>query len=102
VRRTLTGEIPLVSRDAEMDWILAHLRRPDPAAFVLAGAAGVGKTRLAAEAAKSAAALGFTTAQAAGSQHEPEPLPPALRPSCDVLRCTHSQTCRQAPWWPSP
>src|SRR5215831_1151185 len=46
----------------------AHLKRPDPAAFVLAGAAGAGKTRLAAEAATSAAAAGFTTAQAVGSR----------------------------------
>ena len=68
MRNTLTGEIPLVSRDAEMDWILAKLNRPEPAAFVLAGAAGVGKTRLAAEAAKSATALGFTTAQAVASR----------------------------------
>src|SRR5215471_3652337 len=57
-----------MSRDAEMDWILAKLNRPEPAAFVLAGAPGVGKTRLAAEAAKSAAGLGFTTAQAVASR----------------------------------
>jgi len=68
VRKPLTGEIPLMSRDAEMDWILAKLKRPEPAAFVLAGAPGVGKTRLAAEAAKSAAGLGFTTAQAVASR----------------------------------
>src|SRR5690348_3060889 len=57
-----------MSRDTEMDWILAKLKRPEPAAFVLAGAPGVGKTRLAAEAAKSAAGLGFTTAQAVASR----------------------------------
>ena len=57
-----------MSRDAEMDWILAKLKRPEPAAFVLAGAPGVGKTRLAAEAAKSATGLGFTTAQAVASR----------------------------------
>ena len=68
MRKTLTGEIPLVSRDTEMDWILAKLKRPEPAAFVLAGAPGVGKTRLAAEAAKSAAGLGFITAQAVASR----------------------------------
>ncbi|HEY2308428.1 MAG TPA: LuxR family transcriptional regulator [Streptosporangiaceae bacterium] len=68
MRSTLTGEIPLMSRDAEMDWILAKLKRPEPAAFVLAGAPGVGKTRLASEAAKSAARLGFTTAQAVASR----------------------------------
>ena len=68
MRKTLTGEIPLMSRDTEMDWILARLRRPEPAAFVLAGEPGVGKTRLAAEAARLAAGLGFTTAQAVASR----------------------------------
>jgi DNA-binding CsgD family transcriptional regulator len=68
VRKTLTSEIPLMSRDAEMSWILAKLKRPEPAAFVLAGAPGVGKTRLASEAAKSAAGLGFITAQAVASR----------------------------------
>jgi DNA-binding CsgD family transcriptional regulator len=68
VRKRLTSEIPLISRDAEMDWILAKLKGPNPAAFVLAGAAGVGKTRLASEAAKSAAGLGFDTAQAVASR----------------------------------
>jgi len=57
-----------MSRDAEMGWILAKLKRPEPAAFVLAGAPGVGKTRLASEAAKSAAGLGFITAQAVASR----------------------------------
>src|ERR1700722_12064966 len=66
--RTLTGEIPLMSREAELDRILAKLRGPGPAAFVLAGPVGVGKTRLAAEVAKSAAALGFGTAQAVASR----------------------------------
>jgi DNA-binding CsgD family transcriptional regulator len=51
-----------------MDWILARLRHPEPVAFVLAGAAGVGKTRLASEAAKSATRLGFTTAMAVASR----------------------------------
>ena len=60
----LTGEIPLMSREAELGRILAKLRRPEPAAFVLAGQAGVGKSRLASEAARSAAELGFTTARA--------------------------------------
>jgi DNA-binding CsgD family transcriptional regulator len=68
VRKTLTGEIPLTSREAEMDWILARLKGPDPAAFVLAGAPGVGKTRLASEAARSAAGMGFVTAQAVASR----------------------------------
>jgi DNA-binding CsgD family transcriptional regulator len=68
VRSRLTSEIPLISRDAEMGEILAKLKGPKPAAFVLAGAAGVGKTRLAAEAAKSAAGLGFATAHAVASR----------------------------------
>jgi DNA-binding CsgD family transcriptional regulator len=68
VRNTLTSEIPLMSRDGEMSWILARLREPEPTAFVLAGEAGVGKTRLAAEAARSAAGLGFATAQAVASR----------------------------------
>jgi DNA-binding CsgD family transcriptional regulator/tetratricopeptide (TPR) repeat protein len=68
VKARLTSEIPLISREAEMSEILARLKGPKPAAFVLAGAAGVGKTRLAAEAAKSAAGLGFATAHAVASR----------------------------------
>lgn len=68
MRRALTDEIPLVRREAEIDRIIAKLKGPTPAAFVLAGAAGVGKTRLASEAAKSAAQLGFSTAQAVASR----------------------------------
>jgi DNA-binding NarL/FixJ family response regulator len=64
----LTSEIPLISREAEMDRILAKLKGPKPAAFVLAGPAGVGKSRLAFEAARSAAALGFATAEAVASR----------------------------------
>jgi DNA-binding CsgD family transcriptional regulator len=62
------GEIPLKCRAAEMERILAQLNGPGPAAFVLAGAAGVGKTRLASEAARSAARLGFATALAVASR----------------------------------
>ncbi len=62
------GEIPLVCRATEMERILAQLNGPEPVAFVLAGAAGVGKTRLASEAARSAAGLGFATAVAMGSR----------------------------------
>lgn len=64
----LTEEIPLTSRAAEMDRIIAKLTGPVPAAFVLAGAAGVGKTRLASEAARSAVKLGFATARAVASR----------------------------------
>jgi DNA-binding NarL/FixJ family response regulator len=66
--QALTGEIPLISRAAELGRILAKLQGPVPVAFVLAGAVGVGKTRLAAEAASAAAALGFATAQAVASR----------------------------------
>jgi len=68
MRWALTDEIPLVRRAAEIDRIIARLQGPTPAAFVLAGAAGVGKTRLASEAAKTAAQLGFSTAQAVASR----------------------------------
>jgi DNA-binding CsgD family transcriptional regulator len=64
----LTAEIPLVGRDVELARIVTALRDPEPAAFVLAGAAGVGKTRLAAEVAKAAEQLGFATAQVIGSR----------------------------------
>lgn len=67
-RTGLAGEIPLMSREAEVDRILAGLRQPRPAAFVLTGAAGVGKTRLAAAAAQSAAKLGFSVAQAVATR----------------------------------
>jgi DNA-binding CsgD family transcriptional regulator len=64
----LAGEIPLLGREAEMGRILARLRGREPAAFVLAGPAGVGKTRLAAEVARASAGLGFATAQVVGSR----------------------------------
>ena len=64
----LTGEIPLMSREAELGRILARLGRPEPAAFVLAGQVGVGKTRLASEAARAAAELGFATARAVATR----------------------------------
>ena len=68
VRAALPGEIPLTGREAEMGRIVAQLKGHTPVAFVLAGAAGVGKTRLASEVARSAAGLGFATAQAVGSR----------------------------------
>jgi DNA-binding CsgD family transcriptional regulator len=64
----LTGEIPLMSREAELGRILAKLKGPDPAAFVLAGQAGVGKSRLASEAARAATGLGFKTARAVATR----------------------------------
>jgi DNA-binding NarL/FixJ family response regulator len=68
VRTTLADEIPLTGREIEMDRILGKLAGSVPVAFVLAGAAGVGKSRLAFEAAKSAAGLGFSTAHAVASR----------------------------------
>src|SRR5215471_4518420 len=64
----LTGEIPLMSREAELGRILAKLKTPEPAAFILAGETGVGKTRLASEVARAAAAQGFATARAVASR----------------------------------
>jgi DNA-binding CsgD family transcriptional regulator len=56
------GEFPLVGRGLELDRIVSGVTAPVPCAFVLAGAAGVGKSRLAAEAARAAARLGHATA----------------------------------------
>ena len=64
----LTGEIPLICREAELDSILAALEGSVPAAFVLAGPAGVGKTRLASEVVKLAETRGFAVAHASGSR----------------------------------
>ena len=55
------GEFPLVGRGLELERIVSGVTGPGPRAFVLAGPAGVGKSRLAAEAAKAAAQLGHTT-----------------------------------------
>jgi DNA-binding CsgD family transcriptional regulator len=68
VNTALTGDIPLISRDKETGRILLSLQAPEPAAFVLAGAAGVGKTRLTAEIAKLAPPLGFAVVQVVASR----------------------------------
>jgi DNA-binding CsgD family transcriptional regulator/tetratricopeptide (TPR) repeat protein len=57
-----------MSREAEMSRILTGLTESRPASFILAGAAGVGKTRLAAAAAESAAGLGFAVARAVATR----------------------------------
>src|SRR5262245_23173602 len=57
----------LVGRVAELDRIALRLREQPPAAFVLAGAPGVGKTRLATEAARAAARNGFAIVTVAAS-----------------------------------
>jgi DNA-binding CsgD family transcriptional regulator len=54
------GEFPLVGRGLELAAVVSGVTGPRPGAFVLAGPAGVGKSRLAAEAAKAAAELGNT------------------------------------------
>ena len=62
LRRPVIGEFPLVGRGLELDRIVSGVAGTGPRTFVLAGAAGVGKSRLAAEAAKAAAQLGHATA----------------------------------------
>jgi len=64
----LADSVPLMCRERELGRIVERLEGPESAAFVLAGAAGVGKTRLAAEAAKTAAGFGFVTARAIASR----------------------------------
>jgi DNA-binding CsgD family transcriptional regulator len=63
----LVDEAPLVGRGAELDRIVVSLRERPSAAFVLAGAPGVGKTRLATEAARAASRSGFATTSVAAS-----------------------------------
>lgn len=67
MRTPLPDDIPLMCRGPELDRILADLQGPAPVAFVVAGAAGVGKTRLVGEAARRASKLGFATARAVAS-----------------------------------
>lgn len=57
----------LVGRSGELGRIAAALAGSEPVAFVLAGAPGVGKTRLASEAARNASAHGYVTAEAVAS-----------------------------------
>ncbi|MGQ0803322.1 MAG: LuxR C-terminal-related transcriptional regulator [Actinomycetota bacterium] len=54
---------PLVGRDSEREQVRRALDRPDGVGVVIAGAAGLGKTRLACECVELARAGGFTTAQ---------------------------------------
>jgi DNA-binding CsgD family transcriptional regulator len=56
------GEFPLVGRGLELERIVSGVAGTVPRAYVLAGPAGVGKSRLAAEAAQAAARLGHATA----------------------------------------
>jgi DNA-binding NarL/FixJ family response regulator len=68
VKAALARDVPLISRDEEMSRIILGLKRPEPAAFVLAGPPGVGKTRLALEIAESAPNLGLTAIRAVASR----------------------------------
>jgi hypothetical protein len=85
-------EAPLIGRRSELGRIAAKLSREPAAAFVLAGAAGVGKTRLATETAKTVAAGGFETVEIAASGAASSipfgpfaPLLPAGEPATDLL-----------------
>jgi len=59
---------PLVGRTDVLDQARVDLRRRDVAGLVLAGPAGVGKTRLAAEIAEVASSMGFHVERAVASQ----------------------------------
>jgi DNA-binding CsgD family transcriptional regulator len=61
--RAVIGPMPLVGRMGVLDRMVSRLSTPASAAFVLAGSAGVGKTRLASEVARAAASMGHATAQ---------------------------------------
>ncbi len=67
MKTPLPDDLPLLCRGPEIDRILAELQGPVPVAFVVAGAAGVGKTSLVGEAARRASELGFATARAVAS-----------------------------------
>lgn len=64
----LTGEFPLMYREAEIERIVAGLQGRAPVAFVVAGPAGVGKTRIATEVHRYAATKGFDLVQVAGTR----------------------------------
>jgi DNA-binding CsgD family transcriptional regulator len=71
--RNTTGALahsqwPLIGRDGELRLLARLLQRPDARGVVLAGAAGVGKTRLALECLRKAEQAGFATARVAGSR----------------------------------
>jgi DNA-binding CsgD family transcriptional regulator len=58
----MIGEMPLVGRAGPLDRMVTRLKDDSPAAFVVTGSAGVGKSRLAAEVARAAAGMGRVTA----------------------------------------
>src|SRR5579859_3652970 len=89
----LNGEVPLTARAAELDLICATFTSAEPAAFVLAGPPGVGKSRLTVEAGRRAARQGFevisviATRAAASIPFGPFApfLPAAGQPTTDLL-----------------
>ena len=68
VNTALNGEIPFTCREAELRRILAALQGSSPVSFVLAGVAGVGKTRLAHEACRDAATHRLDVMRVAGTR----------------------------------
>ena len=66
--RPVAAEWPLIGRSAELERVLDRLHGPAPGAVVVAGAAGVGKTRLSLEARRAIEAEGGATARAVASR----------------------------------
>ena len=64
----LSGSAPLIGRDAELSHVAAAVAESPSAAVVIAGRAGVGKSRLAAEVANLAAASGRPVANVMATQ----------------------------------
>lgn len=62
--RGTAGAWPLIGRGSELEAVAAAIGRPDVSGVVLAGLAGVGKTRLGTECLAIAEKAGFTTARA--------------------------------------
>jgi DNA-binding SARP family transcriptional activator len=88
----LTGETPLVGRDGELTRLrqrLAAAWRGEGRVVLVAGEAGVGKSRLIAE--LTAAALERGTRLLVGHAHETEQILP-FRPWVDALRAGHALT----------
>lgn len=64
----LSGQWTLVGRTGELRLLSGLLSEPQSRGLVLAGPAGVGKTRLAAECLRQAAEMGFSTAEVCASR----------------------------------
>lgn len=93
------GEFPLVGRAPELDRICSGITGPGPRSFVLAGSAGVGKSRLAAEAARAAAHQGHATAHVMATRSAASiPFGPfaALLPASEDLHPDRLGLLRQA------